>query len=153
MWTLEGFRFPASLVPRLTSAGDEREQLTARHLERARQCCFDLLGLGDRCAPSTRVLVAYSVLLHDALAVLASVGWRVAPSESHVDMEVLEVLATHADMKPRLSQGVRLVAATRERELYGSFANDEQARYIQATGLDVHGFVELQLEGFGTGSS
>jgi hypothetical protein len=68
-------------------------------------------------------------------------------------MEVLEALATHADMKPRLSQGVRLIAATRERELYGSFASDEQARYIQATGLDVHGFVELQLEGFGTGSS
>jgi len=153
MWTSEGVRFPASLLPRLTSAGDEREQLTARHLECGRQCCFDLLRFADRWAPSTRVLVAYLALLHDALAVLASVGWRVTPSDSHADTEVLEALAMHADMKPRLSEGVRLVATTRERELDGSFASDEQTRYIQATVFAVHRFVELQLEGFGTGSS
>lgn len=147
------FRISAALAARLTPAGDEREQLTARHLERARQCCFDLLTLTDECAPSTRVLVAYLLVLHDALAVLASLGWRVAPSDSHVDTEILEALATRSDIKPRVSEGVRIIAATREGELDGSFASDAQARHMQAIGLDVHGFIELQLAPFGAGSA
>lgn len=138
-------RSPAALAGRLTPVGDEREQLTARHLARARQCCSDILGLAEECAPSTRVLIAYLVLLHDALAVLSVSGWRVAPSASHVDAQVLDVLATTLVNESSLADAVRLVSSTREAELEGCFATEETARTIQTTALDVHGAIELRF--------
>jgi hypothetical protein len=140
------FTISSALSARVTPTEEGREPLTARHLERARRCCFELTQLADDCVPSTRVLVAYHVLLHDALAVLAFSGWRVAPPDTHADGQVLEVLAMAGDMKPRLSEGVRLAAAARESELGGVFASDDQARFVQATALDVHGLIELWLQ-------
>jgi len=138
----ENLKVSPALARRLTPAGEDREQLIARHLERATQCCLDLLRLTHEAAPATRVLMAYLVLLHDALAVLASQGWRVAHSTDHVDAEVLDVLKSADAMSPHLVNSVDQVVAAREAELEGSFADDGLARSIQDTALAVHRLVE-----------
>lgn len=131
-----------ALAGRLTPASEDREQLIGRHRERAQQCCLDLLRLTDAAAPSTRVLMAYLVLLHDALAVLAFWGWRVAPSSDHADVEVLDVLMSADGVGPHLAHGVYQVVAARKAELEGSLATDGQARSMQVTALDVHRLLE-----------
>ena len=138
----EKLKVSPELAGRLTRAGEDREQLIERHRERAKQCCLDLSRLTDEAAPATRVLMAYLVLLHDALAVLASWGWRVAPSPNHSDAEVLGVLKGADGMTLQLAHGVYQVVAAREAELQGSFATDGLARSMQVTALDVHRLVD-----------
>ncbi len=146
MWTLEGFRFPASLVPRLTSAA------TSETLTRATSSVLDSAVLmywaRDRSAEHLACLSRTRSIAR-RLGGSRIVGCVSSRGKS-CGNEVLRH-SPRTQTEPRLSQGCVLLRHS-ERELYGSFASDEQARYIQATGLDVHGFVELQLEGFGTGS-
>lgn len=141
------FNIPSALARRLTRTGDEQELLVQRHLGRARQCCSEVMRLPDECAPSTRVLVAYLVLLHGGLAVLAASRWRVAPCDSQADAQVLEILAPALGLRTELSEGMHRVVAAREAELRGVFANERAARLMQSVAIDVHGLVELHLGG------
>lgn len=132
-----GWSISAAFAARLMRVGDDAEQLTKRHLERAQQCCMELSS-SDFLSVSSRVLVAYLALFHDALAVLAHRGWRVSPVERHADDDVLEALIRLAALEPQLGREVRSAAATRDAELEGSFPSEGQARQIHAAALEVH---------------
>jgi hypothetical protein len=135
-----GWPISAAFAARLMRAGYDAEQLTKRHLERAQQCCMELSS-SDSLAVSSRVLVAYLALLHDALAVLAHRGWQVSPDEGQADDEVLEALIRLAALKPQLACAVRFAAATRHAELEGLLPLEKQARELHGAVLEVHQLV------------
>lgn len=138
-----GWSISADFASRLSLAGDEGTQLTKRHLERAQQYCRELSSAPMKLGVSTRVLVGYLALLHDALAVLAHRGWQVSPDDRHADDDVLEALIRLAALEPQLAHGVRSSIAIRQAELEGSLPTEEHAQKVRLAALEAHRRISL----------